>query len=79
VIGVHWFGEPWPSAELRAAVCEDDTLRVPPPLPGELCVLCDEGFQSGAQGVRMPHITADGFTERRYCHLKCLLGNVGAE
>jgi hypothetical protein len=75
---MKWFGEPWPSAELRAPVCEDDAERVPPPPPGEICALCDEGFVPDAQGVKMPHIRTFLDVELRYIHLDCLLGNVGA-
>lgn len=82
---MQWFGEPWPSAELRAPVCEDDSLRVPPPPPGEECVLCGLDFKPDAQGVVMPHLAADKtspwiqWSELRYTHLGCLLGNVGGE
>jgi len=74
---MNWFGEPWPSAELRAPVCEDDTLRIPNPPVWELCVLCGKPFASDAQGVRMPHLTAGGWAEERYCHIDCLTRNVG--
>lgn len=74
---MKWFGEPWPSAELRAPVCDDDALRVDPPPPGELCGLCDQGFWVGAQGVVIPHVTADLRAEKRYCHIGCLVSNVG--
>jgi hypothetical protein len=79
---MNWFGEPWPSAELRAPVCEDDALRIPPPKEGELCTLCDGPFRAGDRGFMMPHITADktspwiSWTELRYCHLDCLTSNV---
>ncbi|HJW01372.1 MAG TPA: hypothetical protein VJ617_19960 [Arthrobacter sp.] len=76
---MNWFGEPWPSAELRAPVCEDDKLRIPSPPVWELCVLCNQPFAADARGVRMPHITAELWTVERYCHLGCLLGNVGGE
>jgi hypothetical protein len=80
-----WFGEPWPSAELRAPVCEDDADRVPPPPPGEECILCGRGFKPDAQGVVMPHMTASDImpgmfiTEIHYSHIDCLIGNVTGE
>jgi hypothetical protein len=74
---VKWFGEPWPSADCRAPVCEDDADRVPPPPPGEECLLCGEGFAPDAQGVRMPHLMADRHAEDRYTHIQCLIKNVG--
>lgn len=82
---MNWFGEPWPSEELRAPVCEDDKDRVPPPPPGELCALCGNPIEEGARGVVIPHIemldASQGLsmTEIRYNHLGCLLGSVGGE
>jgi hypothetical protein len=76
---MQWFGSPWPSADYRAPVCEDDAMRVPPPAAGEECVLCGLDFKPDAKGVVMPHLAADWTTEQRYCHLGCLLGNVGGE
>lgn len=77
-LAMNWFGEPWPSAELRAPVCDDDALRISGPPDGELCILCDKPFAADARGITMPHLTASGWTEGRYCHLECLLSNVGA-
>lgn len=74
-----WFGEPWPSAELRAPVCEDDADRVPPPPPGEECVLCGRGFKPGARGVLIPHFPGVGEWAVRYSHISCLVGNVTGE
>lgn len=79
---MKWFGSPWPSEELRAPVCEDDADRVPPPPPGEDCILCGQVIEEGAQGVMMPHLTADktspwiSWYEARYSHLDCLISNV---
>lgn len=79
---MKWFGEPWPSAEHRAPVCEDDKDRVPPPPPGERCTDCGEPFRADDRGVVMPHMTASDvmpgmfITELRYWHLDCLLRNV---
>ena len=81
---MQWFGEPWPSAEYRAPVCEDDKDRVPPPPPGEPCLLCDHPIEQGDRGIVMPHMTSSSImpgmfiTEIRYCHIECLIMNVGA-
>jgi hypothetical protein len=75
---MNWFGEPWPSARLRAPVCEDDALQVAPPPAGELCVMCHERFRLGDRGILMPHVGANRQVSMRYMHLECLLGNVGA-
>lgn len=74
---MNWFGEPWPSAEYRAPVCEDDSLRVDPPPVWEVCVLCNKPFAPDAQGVMMPHVTAELWTVQRYSHIDCLTGNIG--
>jgi len=81
---MQWFGEPWPSAELRAPVCEDDSLRVPPPPPGEECILCGHPIQPGDRGIKMPHMgraRSDGLLvyEWRYSHIECLHGNLGVQ
>lgn len=82
---MNWFGEPWPSAEFRAPVCEDDGMRVPPPPPGEMCILCGLPFEADARGIQMPHLKADEtspwiqWSEMRYSHLGCLIQNVGGE
>jgi hypothetical protein len=79
---MNWFGEPWPSAELRASVCEEDSLRVPLP-PGEICALCGNPLEEDAQGVVIPHMTASDImpgmfiTELRYNHIDCLTRSVG--
>lgn len=75
---MNWFGEPWPSEDLRAAVCEDDADRVPAPAPGELCTLCDGEFAADDRGVVIPHLAAGTmFHELRYVHLDCIVQNVG--
>jgi hypothetical protein len=74
---VRWFGEPWPSAELRASVCQDDALRVPAPAVGESCPLCSKGFSSGHQGVVLPALEVDGSSNYRFTHLGCLVASVG--
>jgi len=45
-----WFGEPWPSAELPASICENPAQRVPTPV-GEPCLHCGEEISSGDRGV----------------------------
>ena len=74
---MKWFGEPWPSAETRAPVCEDDADRVDPPPPGEECLFCGGFFASDAQGAVMPHLKADWTAELRFAHIQCLVKNVG--
>ena len=72
---MNWFGEPWPSPEFRAPVCEDDALRVPTPA-AEICMLCRQPVKPDDRGVVMPHIASDGWTERHYNHIECLIRNV---
>lgn len=86
---MRWFGEPWPSAEHRAPVCEDDADRTDPPPEGERCLPCGEGFAPDAQGVLIPHIMEEPLSVYRltarpaYYHLDCflrmVLGNVVPE
>jgi hypothetical protein len=45
-----WFGEPWPSAEERAPVCEDDAQRVETPV-GSDCLFCDDQVAEGDRGT----------------------------
>jgi hypothetical protein len=52
-VTIWWFGEPWPSDEFRAGVCEEDELRVDPPA-GERCVACSELFTDHDRGVATP-------------------------
>jgi hypothetical protein len=76
---MRWFGEPWPSPDLRAAACEDDALRVPLP-DGQTCPMCDKPVVQGDQGLVIPHIFMSGIlqvTEIRYIHLSCLLLSIG--
>lgn len=60
-----WFGDPWPSTELRAPVCEDDSRRVDTPI-GSDCLLCSEAIAEGDRGLINPHPN----------HIECLLYNV---
>lgn len=81
---MKWFGEPWPSEELRAAVCEDDRMRVPTPV-GEECTLCTEDILEGDRGVVLAHLSLDDTdphlskVEQRAAHLDCLIRNVSGE
>lgn len=79
---MKWFGEPWPSEELRASVCEDDTQRIPVPV-GEECTLCTEEIMQNDRGVALGHLQVDEvnphltWIEQRYVHVDCLVKNVG--
>jgi len=79
---MKWFGEPWPSAELRAAVCEDDAQRIPTPV-GEECTLCTQEIMQDDRGVALSHLQVDAnephltWIEQRYVHVDCLIQNVG--
>jgi hypothetical protein len=46
---VRWFGEPWPSADERAPICDDDAYRID--APDVLCISCDEQVVPGDRGV----------------------------
>lgn len=81
-----WFGEPWPSAELRAPVCEDDNRRIPVPVGG-VCYLCDELIDDTDRGVAIPSVVTDKATGEPMpsqlvhshieCHLRSVLGCSG--
>lgn len=62
---MNWFGNPWPSAEARAPVCEDDAERVPVPV-GELCLFCDESIAEDDRGELMGY--SGGM---RAVHIEC--------
>lgn len=47
---MRWFGEPWPTTELRAPVCEDDAYRVVVPI-GKPCLACEKPIKLGDQGI----------------------------
>jgi hypothetical protein len=49
---IKWFGEPWPSAEERAPVCETDEDKIPTPA-GKACVGCDREIVDEDQGIVM--------------------------
>jgi len=79
---MKWFGNPWPSEELRAAVCEDDSQRIPVPV-GEECTLCTQEIMQDDRGVALGHLRLDDHdphltvVEQRYAHVDCLVRNVG--
>lgn len=49
---VKWFGEPWPSATIRAPVCQHDEDRVDTPI-WQACIYCEKQFQEGDRGIVM--------------------------
>lgn len=80
---VHFFGEPWPTADERAPICEDDAYRVDVPV-GHRCIRCEKGFDVADRGI-MTAATPDlpltwtttkiGGLPRTVCayHLGCFL------
>lgn len=66
----RWFGDPWPSDELRAPVCEDDSIRVDTPV-GSQCLLCQELIKKGDRGT----ITFTSSTTHIECQMRAVLGN----
>jgi hypothetical protein len=68
---MRWFGEPWPSAELRAPICEDDSLRIPVPV-GAQCLWCSELIEEGDRGEEIGHLE-EGW---RYAHRECCFRQV---
>jgi hypothetical protein len=74
---MRWWGEPWPSEELRAPICEDDSLRTPTPL-GESCAWCEEPILQGEGGVWMLHWEPDGAVEKPWhqeCSFRTVMGS----
>ena len=77
---MFWFGEPWPSSELRASICEEDKYRIETPV-GELCLLCGEAIETWAQGIQYGFIV-DGTTSNPaaslgpYAHIECQFRSV---
>lgn len=72
---MFWFGEPWPSAELRASVCEDDRYRIETPI-GEVCILCKEEILRKDRGLQYAFIIdVDGGkltpSHAPYAHIEC--------
>ena len=77
---MKWFGEPWPSAELRAPVCEDDAERMAVPI-GETCERCQRLIAATDRGVTIPFLTGglnwEGvLVQEIYYHAKCFLAVV---
>lgn len=76
---MYWFGEPWPSAELRAPVCEDDAEWVPTPIWAQ-CMFCNGTIAEGDRGVMIPSVAINEKGERlvslSVVHVECLLRNV---
>lgn len=76
----YWFGDPWPQAEYRAPVCQDDLFRAPTPTDVD-CVMCGERIVEGDRGtslgvVRMPgYVTETGWMHAE-CSLRSVVGNV---
>lgn len=71
---MDWFGEPWPSEDQRAPVCEDDDYRVPVPV-GELCSICAKPFVDTDRGITMPYLRAGGNTFASF-HASCFVGSI---
>ena len=70
---MNYFGEPYPSALIRAPVYETAT-RVPTPV-GEECWYCDRKIEEGDRGFVLdgPEIMGTTITHRR-CLLLSVLG-----
>lgn len=49
---IRWFGEPWPSADERAPICDDDAYRVAAPTD-VACLDCREPIIEGERGIVM--------------------------
>lgn len=73
-----WFGEPWPDADLRAPICEDDRMRVPVPI-GAGCVLCGEAIGPDDRGSSTTVVGLER-AEQGWTHVECsvrtVLGNL---
>jgi hypothetical protein len=70
-----WWGEPWPSDELRAAICEDDAQRIDIPV-GYPCALCDLLIEDYDRGITMMGIDADGKAYPVQEHIECQMRHV---
>jgi hypothetical protein len=65
---MKWFGEPWPSAEERAPICDDDKDQDRTPV-GSLCIGCGEPIEADDRGVLMPYAgRPDKYTMFRRAH-----------
>jgi hypothetical protein len=72
---MRWWGDPWPSEELRAPICMDDAERVPTPV-GEPCLWCSELIVEGDRGEVMPYVklnddAAPSIVDA-YMHVECV-------
>ena len=67
-----WFGEPWPRADHRASVCEDDEEQIATPV-GEKCLLCSEEIVAGDRGTTMGSLKPG---ELNFVHVACTLREV---
>jgi hypothetical protein len=68
----RWFGEPWPRADYRAPVCEDDDLRIPVPV-GETCYLCDTLIVETDRGQETYGLGLKGVEGPMYHHIECMM------
>lgn len=69
---MQWFGEPWPSPNYRAPICEDDSQRIMVPF-GDECLYCQEVIELTDRGIVMPYVDADMRVHRCPCHAECFL------
>jgi hypothetical protein len=51
-VRVRWFGQPWPSQDERASICDDDAFHVETPV-GRACLYCSDLIGSGDRGIVM--------------------------
>lgn len=71
-----WFGDPWPRADYRAPICEDDAEHAITPV-GEKCVWCDEAIVVGDRGSSMTVVRMDPDNPLRaipslgWTHIEC--------
>lgn len=72
---MKWFGEPWPSADLRAPICENDADRVETPV-GSACLLCTTPIEADHRGVIMNTITAGPTMHQQPVHIECDYRNI---
>lgn len=70
-----WFGEPWPSAELRAPVCEYESDHVRTPV-GQSCLFCEQSIILGDRGIVVAQLNP-GPSMTGAIHLDCLLPRIG--
>lgn len=75
-----WFGEPWPSRDRRAPICEDDESSIAAPA-GEVCTHCAQVLTGADRGVAVPYLERDDLAPAThgYWHLRCFLAEVCGE